>query len=73
MSQTQITEASLFVAGRGERRKRGRPRVEPSEPVMTRLPLPLYDRIVKTANLRGESVSAVVRSLLTVRIKRELL
>jgi hypothetical protein len=56
-----------------EQRKRGRPRSAPAEPVTTRLPLPLYDQIVKAAIRRDESVSSVVRSLLMSRIRRELL
>jgi hypothetical protein len=70
--QQPSTEIPVFFAGGDASRKRGRPRCEPTEPVMTRLPLPLYDQIVKTANRRGESVSSVVRALLTLRVRREL-
>lgn len=63
----------MFFVGGNTPKRRGRPRCEPTEPVMTRLPLPLYDQLVKTANRRGESVSSVVRSLLAVRIRQQLL
>lgn len=63
-------ELPVFFVGGDAPRKRGRPRAEPTEPVMTRLPLPLYDEIVRTAHRRGESVSSVVRTLLTIRIRR---
>jgi hypothetical protein len=67
---SDVTDSVLIMGSR----RRGRPRVDQrTEPVMTRLPLPVYDEIVKTATRRGESVSAVVRTLLTIRIKRELL
>lgn len=50
--------------------KRGRPRVEePLERVSTRLPLPLYDALVKTANARETSVSMLIRQMLSFRVK----
>jgi hypothetical protein len=76
MTMAEVTEDSMFVVGprSGQTtRRRGRPRTDATEPVMTRLPLPVYDQIVKTAHKRGESVSAVVRTLLTLRIRRDLL
>lgn len=69
---SEFIEDSILVMGPPQRR-RGRPRADRTEPVMTRLPLPVYDQIVKTANRRGESVSSVVRTLLTIRMKRQLL
>jgi hypothetical protein len=66
----------LAVAESAEdtRRKRGRPTsATRNEPVTTRIPLPLYDQLVKTALRRDESVSSVVRSLLMTRGRRELL
>ena len=68
MGQPAPKDPPIFFVGGDAPRKRGRPRCEPTEPVMTRLPLPLYDQIVKAAHRRGESVSSVVRSLLMTRI-----
>lgn len=51
-------------------RPRGRPRVEePLERVSTRLPLPVYDRLVTIANERDTSVSMLVRQLIVLRLK----
>jgi hypothetical protein len=51
-------------------RPRGRPRVdEPLERVSTRLPIPVYDRLVEIANQRETSVSMLVRQLLILRLK----
>lgn len=45
--------------------KPGRPRVAvPLEPVMTRLPMPQYDRLVEVAHHRDQTVSALVRQIL---------
>jgi hypothetical protein len=54
-----------------ERRRVGRPRVdmEPLERVSTRLPTPVYDRLVTIANERDTSVSMLVRQLLVIRLK----
>jgi hypothetical protein len=50
--------------------RRGRPRVEePLERVSTRLPLPIYDELVRKANARDTSVSMMVRQLLILRLK----
>jgi len=52
------------------RRPPGRPRVaEPLERVSTRLPLPIYDRLVEIANREETSVSMLVRQLLILRLK----
>jgi|GEM_PF-2879164 len=54
----------------GVRRPPGRPRVaEPLERVSTRLPLPIYDRLVEIANQQDTSVSMLVRQLLVLRLK----
>jgi hypothetical protein len=47
-------------------RKRGRPRaLEPkSSTVLTRLPDRHYDRLIRLANRRGETVSATVRQVI---------
>lgn len=59
----EVRAESLLVAG-GSRR-RGRPRVEhPLAPVMTRVPVLLYDQLTAVVLERGEPLSAVVRSLL---------
>lgn len=51
-------------------RRRGRPRVdEPLERVSTRLPLPIYDKLVSAANQQDVSVSRLVRQLLILRLK----
>lgn len=65
-----MTEPNREVKHVGERRGRGRPRVdEPLERVSTRLPLPIYDRLVSIANERDTSVSMLVRQLLVFRLK----
>lgn len=52
-------------------RPRGRPRVdEPLERVSTRLPIPVYDRLVAIANERDTSVSMLMRQLLILRLPR---
>jgi hypothetical protein len=51
-------------------RQRGRPRVEePLERVSTRLPLGVYDQLVRAANQRETSVSMLVRQLIVMRLK----
>lgn len=51
-------------------RPRGRPRVdEPLERVSTRLPVPVYDRLVTIANQRETSVSMLVRQLIVLRLE----
>ncbi len=48
--------------------RRGRPRsVEPGSRVTTWLPASDHDRLVKLAELRGESVSSTVRLLLQTK------
>jgi len=50
-------------------RGRGRPRVEaPLERVSTRIPTPHYDRLVRLANKRDQSVSALIRQLLVLKL-----
>lgn len=67
MSETQ--EGSLMILGE---RRRGRPRVEqPQERLSTRLPTPEYDRLVKLAQKRDQSLSSLVRDLLTISSKRQ--
>jgi hypothetical protein len=59
-----ITEESLMVGG-SDRRRGGRPRsADPSVTVMTRLPSEQYDRLIKMASRREETVSALVRQIL---------
>lgn len=58
-----ITDDSLLVMG-GKRRP-GRPRVEdPQERLSTRLPTPVYDRLVKHANQQDKKLAALVRDVL---------
>lgn len=46
-------------------RRRGRPRVEaPQERLSTRLPLPVYDRLVKHATQHEKKLAALVRDVL---------
>lgn len=46
--------------------KRGRPPAEqPGATVCTWLPAPQHDQLIRLANQRGESVSAVVRQAVT--------
>lgn len=53
------------------RRPRGRPRAsEPGSTVSVWLPASYHDRLVKMAANMDESVSTLVRSLLTLRIDR---
>lgn len=53
------------------RRPPGRPRVaEPSTSVSAWVPNGTYDRLVRLANEREQSVSALVRDLLILRIPR---
>jgi len=63
-----------YPDGVQEPRQRGRPRVaegcsQRMEPVMTRLPTPVYDQLVQRALGRGEPLSLVVRELLIMRLK----
>ena len=49
----------------------GRPRVDRRmEPVMTRLPMPAYDRLVREALRQDVKVSALVRHLLILRLPK---
>jgi hypothetical protein len=53
------------------RRPRGRPRAtDPKEHLTTWIPTPIYDELIRRANARGESVSALVRDLLILRLDR---
>jgi hypothetical protein len=50
--------------------RRGRPRAEePMTTLSTRVPTAAYDRLVRIANMRNESVSSLVRSLLVLRLR----
>lgn len=61
-----------YPDGVREGRPRGRPRVEePLERVSTRLPLPIYDELVKAANARDTSVANLVRQIVIVGLPRE--
>lgn len=50
-------------------RRRGRPRVEEHSTVSTWLPSRYHDRLIQLANQQDKSVSAMVRSLLILRLK----
>lgn len=64
---SEVTSESLVVAGP---RRRGRPRVEaPQERLSTRLPLPVYDRLVKHASLQDKKLAALVRDVLRTYAK----
>jgi hypothetical protein len=66
MSEAQ--NGSLLILGE---RRRGRPRVEePQERLSTRIPTPEYDRLVKLAQKRDQSLSALVRDLLAISRRR---
>lgn len=63
----EVTPDSLTIAGS---RRRGRPRVdEPQERLSTRLPTPLYDRLVKHANAQDKKLAALVRDVLQTYAK----
>lgn len=66
----EITGTSLLIAGP---RRRGRPRAAaPKEQRVTiRLTSPEYDRLIGLAQKQGEPVTAIVRTLLRIRIPRE--
>ena len=51
-----------------------RPRsAQPLDQIVTvRMPTPEYDRLIKLASSRGTEVSTMVRSLLKIRIEREV-
>lgn len=67
MNQPQVSDDSLFVAGR----KRGRPRVnEPRSSVSTWVPQSYHDRLIKMAEQKDVSVSMLVRSMLILQIKK---
>ena len=54
-----------------ERRRPGRPlSSDPSSPVSTRVPQSYHDRIVKLAAKHDVSVSAMVKTLLVLQLKR---
>jgi hypothetical protein len=59
---SEVSPNSLIVASP---RRRGRPRVdEPQERLSTRLPLPVYDRLVKQAHQQDKKLAALVRDVL---------
>lgn len=51
------------------RRPRGRPKVEESSTVSTRLPVPLHDQLIRLAQAQDQSVSTTVRQILILRLK----
>jgi hypothetical protein len=52
-------------------RPRGRPPAdEPSSRITTWVPTSLHDRLIRLANQNGESVSATVKALLALKIRR---
>lgn len=58
---------SRYPDGVLETRGRGRPRVEePLERVSTRLPVPVYDQLVRVANAQETSVADVMRQIVIV-------
>lgn len=58
-----VTEDSLMVAG--EPRRPGRPKAtDPQERLSTRIPTRHYDRLVKAAQRRDQTVSSLVRQIL---------
>lgn len=62
-----MSEPSLLIVGP---KKRGRPRVEePQERLSTRLPLPVYDRLLKHANRNDKKLAALVRDVLRTYAK----
>jgi len=61
---SESKEPSLMVLGD---RRRGRPRVaEPRSTLSTWVPAREYDRLVKMANHREQSLSSLVRDLLSI-------
>lgn len=67
MPNEQQTGATFIVAGPP---RRGRPRaMERGTTLCTWLPESTYDRIVRMANEREQSVSSLVRDLLKLRVK----
>lgn len=66
-----VTEGSMVIVGGGSppQRRRGRPRAaEPGVSVKTWLRESDYDRLIKVAADRRETVSSIVRSLLMLRL-----
>lgn len=65
---SEVTEDSMFVVG--PRNRGGRPRVssEPMERIDVRIPVSDYDRLIKMALARGESVASLTRTLLKLRV-----
>jgi len=71
---TPLTEdgdlVELASPGHQKVKKPGRPRVaEESIRVSTWLPLSMVDKLIHVAQCRDESVSKLVRSLLTLRLR----
>ncbi len=66
---SESKEEVLFVP-LGSRRPPGRPRiVEDAVPVSSTIPSASYDRLLKMANERGESLAGIIRTLLTLRTR----
>ena len=66
---SDVNQDSLVIVG--ERRKRGRPRVEePMTNVCVRVPVTLYDTLAKLSLKHDQPVAALVRELLVLRIPR---
>lgn len=66
VSEPDFSEPSLIIPGS---RQRGRPRVEePRSSVSTWLPASYHDRLIEMAKQRDQSVSSLVRYLLTLRL-----
>lgn len=62
---SEQTEPSLVIVGA----RRGRPRVEePRVSVSSWIPESQYDKLVRLANKREQSVSSLVKDLLKLRI-----
>lgn len=68
---SEVTDDSLLISGSPKvARPRGRPRVEEQRStVSTWLPASQHDRLIRLANQQEKSVSALVRSLLLLRIR----
>lgn len=61
-----------YPEGVQETKQMGRPRVaDPMEPVMTRLPTPVYDELCRRARGQGEPLSVIVRNLIVMQLKTD--
>ena len=63
-----VTDRSVVVAG--SPRRRGRPRVAPSGTVSTWMPVSYHERLIALARAQDVSVSALVRQLVVLQIRR---